>query len=242
MTYQEYKRYLTSETWNELRKARFEIDGYECYACKSPIDLQVHHLTYARLGNEDIGDLLTLCKHCHERYHIIEKLSTEIRERDRIAEEKKQQEDRKAYEQAIWNTMKQDAKRVCNEFMNKCIEKDYCRNGPIDLLNWTFFDLELDKIIKEHSLSERTLWFVNKLTLREYVYYQRLLHLKQCKESGLTKKQVMETSLISKSMIRDWYDSEKLYTKIRSYEEMFNGEPPLLQKYAEADYGACISI
>lgn len=31
--------------------------------------LQVHHLTYIRLGNEDLSDLQVLCLGCHRRRH-----------------------------------------------------------------------------------------------------------------------------------------------------------------------------
>lgn len=41
-------------------------DGYECRTCTSKSDLEVHHRTYERFGNEELGDLVTLCHECHE--------------------------------------------------------------------------------------------------------------------------------------------------------------------------------
>ena len=55
--------------WPQRRKQRLEIDGYRCVVCKRGADeirLEVHHLTYARLGNEDVQhDLMTVCAECH---------------------------------------------------------------------------------------------------------------------------------------------------------------------------------
>ena len=31
--------------------------------------LHVHHLTYARVGNEEPGDLRVLCLQCHQKAH-----------------------------------------------------------------------------------------------------------------------------------------------------------------------------
>lgn len=67
MTYDEY---LASPEWQEKRQARLELDGFQCQFCGSENDLCVHHVTYDRLGNEDVNfDLVTLCKDCHERLH-----------------------------------------------------------------------------------------------------------------------------------------------------------------------------
>lgn len=56
------------------KRERLKIDGYKCTACgysAKPNVLMVHHLTYARLGNEDAWkDLVTLCPICHRKYII----------------------------------------------------------------------------------------------------------------------------------------------------------------------------
>ncbi|MBQ6531367.1 MAG: HNH endonuclease [Solobacterium sp.] len=51
-----------------------EIDGYKCVMCGRHIShcrtMQVHHITYARLGNENVlTDLCTLCGSCHKKIH-----------------------------------------------------------------------------------------------------------------------------------------------------------------------------
>lgn len=61
-----YKNYLRSPAWQAKRQAVFNHYGKRCFACKTyrgPI--QVHHLTYVRLGHEHITDLRPLCQKCH---------------------------------------------------------------------------------------------------------------------------------------------------------------------------------
>ena len=65
-----YKIYLSSDHWKETRKKRLELDGYKCCICGIGCDLDVHHLSYDRLWNEDVEhDLVTLCRVCHKTFH-----------------------------------------------------------------------------------------------------------------------------------------------------------------------------
>lgn len=61
--------YLRSANWAATRKAALKRDGYRCQDCGARRALQVHHRSYARLGKEQAGDLVTLCRYCHERRH-----------------------------------------------------------------------------------------------------------------------------------------------------------------------------
>lgn len=64
-----YYEYMVSPAWREKRAQRLEIDGRRCRTCGATADdypLQVHHRTYARLGHEELDDLITLCSQCHE--------------------------------------------------------------------------------------------------------------------------------------------------------------------------------
>ena len=71
----EYDRYIQSVAWERKRLERLEIDGHACVMCGRPEDrcrngLQVHHISYTRLGNEDVGnDLVSLCPGCHKKIH-----------------------------------------------------------------------------------------------------------------------------------------------------------------------------
>ena len=68
----EYRQYIRSDEWEKKREERLKKDGYKCQECGTAKNLEVHHITYERLGNEDINDLITLCKECHENIHRID--------------------------------------------------------------------------------------------------------------------------------------------------------------------------
>lgn len=65
-----YHEYITSRDWREnpARLAELEASGFRCRLCNddgSESALEVHHRTYENLGNEQPGDLTTLCHSCH---------------------------------------------------------------------------------------------------------------------------------------------------------------------------------
>lgn len=61
-----YDRYIHSAAWREKADARLEKDKHICRVCgKAAAD--VHHLTYDRFGHEDMDDLVSLCRNCHEK-------------------------------------------------------------------------------------------------------------------------------------------------------------------------------
>ena len=64
-----YRRYLRSPRWKEVRANAIKWANGECQFCGSCENLHVHHKRYERFGNELPDDLLVLCKPCHMRYH-----------------------------------------------------------------------------------------------------------------------------------------------------------------------------
>jgi 5-methylcytosine-specific restriction endonuclease McrA len=63
-----YETYMQSETWRELRDlCIWAADGLceRCGASEDDVQIEVHHLTYERLGHEDPDDLQVLCSPCH---------------------------------------------------------------------------------------------------------------------------------------------------------------------------------
>ena len=73
MQSEEYKKYMKSDKWQKKKQERINIDKC-CVMCQRPLDkirsLQVHHITYQRLGDEDVlNDLVTLCGSCHKKIH-----------------------------------------------------------------------------------------------------------------------------------------------------------------------------
>ena len=58
---------MQTPDWQEKRLQRLRIDNFKCCRCGTPHNIQVHHLSYENLGNEDVhNDLITLCDGCHE--------------------------------------------------------------------------------------------------------------------------------------------------------------------------------
>ena len=65
----QYRRYLRSPHWQTMRRKVLRRAGYECERCHRKAPLDVHHLTYARRGHENMSDLQALCRHCHKEAH-----------------------------------------------------------------------------------------------------------------------------------------------------------------------------
>lgn len=72
----QYLEYLKSEKWQGIAKQRMAIDKYKCVMCgcngTTANPLEVHHLSYKYLYNEQeriYQDLCTLCHCCHKQLH-----------------------------------------------------------------------------------------------------------------------------------------------------------------------------
>jgi hypothetical protein len=63
---EEYAAYLQSGAWQVKRLQRLQLSGFRCSACRSTKELQVHHLTYERIFEEEMADLLPLCDRHHD--------------------------------------------------------------------------------------------------------------------------------------------------------------------------------
>jgi hypothetical protein len=73
-----HRIYLKSSQWQARRERELRRAGRRCEKCGTAATrtakgnwagLNVHHLTYERLGNETPGDLIVLCRSCHEQEH-----------------------------------------------------------------------------------------------------------------------------------------------------------------------------
>jgi CRISPR-associated protein Cas5/CasD subtype I-E len=68
----------TSEQWKTVRRERLTFDNGLCVLCKSPAE-EVHHVTYANAGREQLADLRSLCRICHDACTQLE-YGTDMRE------------------------------------------------------------------------------------------------------------------------------------------------------------------
>lgn len=70
-----YKEYLQSEHWYDVRNRFYKskLCKNRCEACGNRDNLNLHHKTYKRIGQEWLNDLVLLCHSCHKSLHKIEK-------------------------------------------------------------------------------------------------------------------------------------------------------------------------
>ncbi len=85
----QYRKYLKSGKWKAIRKRLFKVRGRKCEKCGSKSKIHVHHLTYERVGGNELGsDLQVLCELHHNIEHgmkdkSIKKALKKMRKRER---------------------------------------------------------------------------------------------------------------------------------------------------------------
>ena len=63
--------YMKSIEWRLLKGERLRIADHKCEKCgEDRRALHLHHITYERLGEEEIDDLRILCSDCHLSIHL----------------------------------------------------------------------------------------------------------------------------------------------------------------------------
>lgn len=66
----DYYKYIRSPAWRKKRAEVILRSKGRCERCgKWPV-VNVHHLSYANLGNEPLSDLLGVCVKCHMEFHV----------------------------------------------------------------------------------------------------------------------------------------------------------------------------
>jgi hypothetical protein len=69
-SFSNYYTYIKdSKHWAELRARIREEREDCCEVCSRTFGLDVHHLRYTNLGFEEDGDVLVLCRTCHQDAH-----------------------------------------------------------------------------------------------------------------------------------------------------------------------------
>jgi 5-methylcytosine-specific restriction endonuclease McrA len=64
-----YVEYMASPQWQARRRAYYRAHSKECFICRSPFRVGLHHRTYDNLGSEKDDDLVPLCWLHHEALH-----------------------------------------------------------------------------------------------------------------------------------------------------------------------------
>jgi len=61
-----YTDYLSTPWWSAVRDGALRRARGTCEFCQERAAQEVHHTTYKNLGHEHPGDLIALCRRCHE--------------------------------------------------------------------------------------------------------------------------------------------------------------------------------
>lgn len=69
---QEYRDFIQSTEWKKIRRQKLDADKWVCQRCGEFAN-NVHHKSYARpFGEEEPGDLESLCQDCHDTHHRVD--------------------------------------------------------------------------------------------------------------------------------------------------------------------------
>jgi len=63
------KEYYQNNWWRCRRANFLEAKGQQCERCHATREIDVHHVSYDRLGAEQDRDLEVVCRRCHENLH-----------------------------------------------------------------------------------------------------------------------------------------------------------------------------
>lgn len=67
---QKYKEYIKSPKWKRFKLSILKTRGEKCELCNEKTSfLDLHHIHYRTLYNEQPEDVLLLCRECHENQH-----------------------------------------------------------------------------------------------------------------------------------------------------------------------------
>jgi hypothetical protein len=80
-----YQAYINSEAWHKLKERIIKQRGYLCQKCgANTVQLELHHLTYDRLGHELDTDLQLLCSWCHVQADQVRRAVNQAASEERI--------------------------------------------------------------------------------------------------------------------------------------------------------------
>lgn len=84
-----YEEYINSAAWAKKKSQYWKLRGRSCKAigCDSTSDLEVHHHTYDRLGNESLFDLVGVCRKHRQAIHELHDSDTHFKSLTSCTEE-----------------------------------------------------------------------------------------------------------------------------------------------------------
>lgn len=112
--FEDYPAYLRSSNWSAVRRRYRESDLPQVCMCGEE-DVQLHHMTYERVGEEELTDLVPLCANCHVMIHVLERRGeialdfAGFESLARAMEYRKTRADSEALSPAEWHQVRLDA-------------------------------------------------------------------------------------------------------------------------------------
>ncbi len=64
-----YLSYLSSQEWKHKRINVLGMANWTCQECQVRTAVEVHHLDYRDVGDEDYDQLMAVCQDCHRDLH-----------------------------------------------------------------------------------------------------------------------------------------------------------------------------
>lgn len=192
----EYEQYLRSSEWQQKRSQRLKIDNFRCQKCGSPIDVQVHHLNYNSIFNEDVyRDLITLCKKCHQK---VEQDKTEWMTYQSEQRERQYQQNRKNW------------KDYNLEFCHAYESLDLSNGGDLNLTNLDTITQAFSEWLDEmHYAKVRPGYTI----IRDYFRDIRIKKILRMEKAGAPPEAIMAKG-ISRAMVTKYYGNPKYAAKV----------------------------
>jgi hypothetical protein len=218
-----YEAYLQTEQFDRIRQAVFNRDGRKCVICGSTKILQAHHLTYRNLYHEDTGDLITLCRACHSIYHAVEKRRDAVEAAYQFEDELEKARQQKEYDaradayKAEEERISHESELITQEIKEQYLQKDYCKNGDLDMIAWEVLNPIIEKKCKEHGIAY---WRGNKMELRSYFLYRRCELLLRCLNRGYSYEKVRNRTKFDPNWLWKWYRKDKREAKLNEEKEL----------------------
>ena len=100
----DYKTYLASDRWRQLKAAKEKRTPKRCSICEATERIDCHHLFYRNLFDVKIGDLRWLCRRCHDVAH-------DLLRAGRVKQSKKNRGNPQSLYLLTFNLVKRELKR-----------------------------------------------------------------------------------------------------------------------------------
>lgn len=182
----DYRAYLRSDEWKRKRDKRVAIDQ-KCAICGRPMDLQVHHVTYENIPNEQMTDLITVCANCHQKI-----------------------ESQKPYpgSTSVGIVNKMIALQFCEEYK----QRDYSALGDLDLCKLEVIKQHYFPYFKEHGGNLDMI--SGSAIIQHYFRNRRYEVILRYKENGAEPYIVLQQTKFSSQMVYKAYNKPNIVNNI----------------------------